>query len=95
MSNSVYRRCDCRDQNGKGASCRSSSIPKPSTAPRDISSATAPSLTRNGQAGPAAVSSAKAGFKTKGEAQSVLVKLRASLDNGACIEPSKRRSAST
>jgi integrase len=85
MSNSVYRRCDCRDEKGKQywAKCpQLKSDPKHGSWAYYLSHGTDPRTGQRRQF-------RKAGFARKGDAQTALAKLRASLDSGTYVEPSK------
>jgi integrase len=85
MTNPVYRRCGCRDANGKqlGAAC-----PELKSDSRHGSWAYALSHGSDPRTGKRR-QFRKAGFATKREAQSALAELRASLDRGTYIQPSK------
>ena len=90
MSNSVYRRCGCRGADGKqlGNKCpKLKSDPKHGTWAYLLSYRSEPDPKNPGKR--RRRQPRKAGFKTKGEAQKALTKLRASLDTGTYTEPSK------
>jgi integrase len=85
MSNSVYRRCGCRGQDGKqlGAVCPElKSDSRHGSWAYTLSHGSDPRTRKRRQF-------RKAGFATKRQAQSALAELRASLDRGTYIEPSK------
>jgi integrase len=85
VSNSVFRRCGCRGQDGKqlGASCpQLKSDPKHGSWAYHLSHGSDPRTGQRRQ-------HRKAGFKTKRAAESALAKLRASLDSGTHVEPTK------
>lgn len=90
MSKSVYRRCGCRGKDGKqlGGSC-----PELKSDPRHglwayyLSGGTETDPNQPGRQRRRQFR--KGGFKTKGDAQKALTKLRASLDNNTYVEPSK------
>ena len=85
MSNSVYRRCGCRDEHGKqyGNTCpKLQTDPKHGTWAYLLSAGTDPRTKKRRQY-------RKAGFPTKGAAVSALAKLRTSLDDHTYVEPSK------
>jgi Arm DNA-binding domain/Phage integrase, N-terminal SAM-like domain len=85
VSNQVYRRCGCRDDSGKqlGQKCpQLKSDAKHGSWAYYMSHGSDP---RTGQR----VQLRKAGFKTKRAAESAVAKLRASLDAGTYVEPTK------
>jgi integrase len=84
MSNSVYRRCGCRDQDGKqyGASCPQLADPRHGSWGYYLSHGSDPRTGKRRQF-------RKAGYASKRQAQSALAELRASLDRGTYVEPSK------
>ena len=85
MTSPVRRRCGCRDEKGKqyGANCpQLKSDPKHGSWSYYLSHGTDPRTGQRRQF-------RKAGFARKGDAQTALAKLRASLDSGTYVEPSK------
>ena len=86
MSNSVYRRCGCRDENGKQLSklCpKLTADPKHGTWAYYLSHGSDPKTKQRRQY-------RKAGFKTRRDADSAMAKLKTSLDTGTYTEPSKK-----
>ena len=86
MSNSVYRRCGCRDENGKqyGTHCPDlKTNPKHGTWAYFLSAGSDPRTNKRRQY-------RKAGFATRAAAVSALAKLRTSLDDHTYVEPSKK-----
>jgi hypothetical protein len=86
VSTSVYRRCGCRDDNGKqyGTHCPDLKTDlKHGTWAYLLSAGSDPRTKKRRQY-------RKAGFATKGAAVSALAKLRTSLDSGTYTEPSKK-----
>src|SRR4051812_43352115 len=89
MSSSGHRRGGCRGANGKqhGASCTQLADPKHGSWSYLLSYGSEPDTKRPGKRRRRQFR--KMGFTTKGAAQSALAKLRASLDGGTYVEPSK------
>jgi integrase len=90
VSNSVYRGCGCRDQDGKQYGARCSLLKtnaRHGTWAYLLSHGTEPDPKKPGKRRRRQFR--KAGFKTKGEAQKALTRLRASLDTGTYTEPSR------
>jgi Arm DNA-binding domain len=86
VSQQLYRRCGCRDENGRqyGKNCpKLRSDPKHGTWGYSLSHGSDPRTKKRRQF-------RKAGFATKREAASALAWLRASLDTGTYTEPSKK-----
>ncbi len=82
MSNSVYRRCGCRDDAGRqyGTACQALSDPKHGAWGYYLSDGTDPKSGRRRQY-------RKTGYPTKRAAQSALAELRTSLDKGTYVPP--------
>jgi hypothetical protein len=86
MSNSVYRRCGCRDEHGKqlGKNCpKLKSDPKHGTWGYYLSAGSDPKTGQRQQY-------RKAGFKTKRQADSELAELKFKLDRGAYTKPTRK-----
>lgn len=86
MSNAVYRRCGCRDENGKqyGKDCPElKSNPKHGKWAYYLSAKSDPKTKKRRQY-------RKAGFRTKAEADGALTELKAKLNKGMYTEPSKK-----
>jgi integrase len=86
VSASVYRRCGCRDEYGRqcGRDCpKLKSDPKHGSWAYYLSHGSDPRTHQRRQY-------RKAGFKTKAAAASAVAKLKASLDTGTYVEPSKK-----
>jgi hypothetical protein len=91
MSNSVYRRCGCRDSNGKQYSAENS-CPRMTDARHGswwyyLSHGTEADPRRPGKRRRRQLR--KSGFRTKREAQAALAKVRAEMDAGTYTAPSK------
>src|SRR5688500_3266338 len=82
MSNSVYRRCGCRDETGRqyGPSCPHLTDPKHGAWGYYLSHGTDPKTGRRRQF-------RKTGYPTKRDAQSALAELRTSLDRYTYTAP--------
>jgi integrase len=91
MSNSVYRRCGCRDQDGKQYSakrpCPQLANPKHGTWGYLLSYGSEPDPNRPGKRRRRQFR--KMGFPSKQKAHSAVAKLRAQLDTHTYVEPSK------
>ena len=86
MSQQPYRRCGCRDDNGKqlGAHCpKLQTDPKHGTLGYHLSHASDPKTSSN-------ANTERPGFPTKRAAQSAVAALKTSLDRGTYTEPSKK-----
>jgi integrase len=86
MSNSVYRRCGCRDEHGKqlGKNCpKLKTDPKHGTWAFYLSAGSDPKTGQRRQY-------RKAGFKTKRQADSELAELKFKLDRGAYTKPTRK-----
>jgi len=85
VSQQLYRRCGCRDENGRqyGAHCPKLKDPKHGTWAYYLSHGSDPKTKQRRQY-------RKAGFKTKAAAASAAAKLKTSLDTGTYTEPSKK-----
>jgi integrase len=84
VSQQLYRRCGCRDENGRqyGKHCPKLENPKHGTWGYYLSHGSDPKTKQRRQY-------RKAGFKTRAAAASAVAKLKTSLDTGTYVEPRK------